>query len=198
MILGDIFYGDDTPQRGVAQLSQEGQDVINSAQKEALSPISDKYDQINQDMDIGNKTFGLIGGSDAIKQKYQGLLGNELQSESVGLRLNARHTQLQNIERAQSALLARTRVQNDIFARNMQNQQMMEAARAQAIGSILGIGGAVAGMYYGNKDSKPEPKGHVGFGGTENEAGRNRSLNYNEKLMGIGEGEGAASIGGGF
>lgn len=155
MVLGNVFFPD-TPQRQIADLPQEGQSVINDAVAKADEPISAEYAKNDQDLAAGSGAYDSFNlGSDAIKQKYGNILSNQLAGDSTALNLQSRQIQISNMQRAQTALLARQQVQNDIFAKNMQNQLMLETARAQALMSILGFAGSASGMYFAGMHQQP-------------------------------------------
>ncbi len=195
MIFDDVSS---VPDRQTADLDETTKKLIADEYRRSQEDPSIAQGKINTDMKTGQDTFdsGFAGAglNDAIKQKYSGLLGNKLQSSGADLKLSGRFKQADQMKRAQSALLAQTQVQNDIFAKNLEANQMKEAARADAINSILGFGGSVAGAYLGARKPKEEKKQLKGkrktSGGDDNggaygnvavnygSPGMNRSMNY--------------------
>lgn len=199
----------EVPERQTADLDETTKKLIADEYKRSQEDPSVAQGKINSDIKAGQDTFnsGFAGGgvNDAIKQKYSGLLGSKLNDIGQSAKLNARFKQVDQMKRAQSALLAQTQVQNDIFAKNMEANQMKEAARADAINSILGFAGTVGGYALAKQKSEREQKPQgtevkhssatqgIGYqkGGKNfeyNDApGMNQSMNYLDSLQGITE-----------
>lgn len=186
------------PDRQNADLDQTTKKLIDDQYKRSQIDPSVEKGKIDQDLTSGQDTFesGFTGaGTDqAIKQKYSGLLGNKLQNIGADQKLNSRFKQVDQLQKAQAAMLAKTQVQNDIFAKNLEANQMKEAARAAAINSIMGFAGTVGG-YALAKEKKNRENDHasVSYGkskyrGSQNDApGMNQSMNYLDSIQGITE-----------
>jgi hypothetical protein len=185
---------EDLPEKQIAQLPPDAPAIIDKNYEKAMTPIEKQYGLIN------NIDQSPIQGdmSQAIKQKYSGLLGERLQGFKAGERINARDKQLQNIKTAQTSLLARTQIQNDAFAAQLEAQQAREAARAETLSSILGFGGMAAGIAYADSQ-KPKPRvTHASAVGSnslqmgresinQRSAPMERSASYRNDLQGIGD-----------
>lgn len=167
MGLGGLIYGDDLPEKKTAELGASGDEVISRAQADAEKPMSQDFDQIDQDLGEGQKAYGLLNVDNAIKEKYKGLLSDKLNDASRNMKLNARVKRADTLKRAQNAILAKTQIQNDIFMQNLQYQNMQESARASALNSILGFGGTAGGYFmaassYGQGKPNAGPSNGVG------------------------------------
>ncbi len=187
MILGDIMYGDDTPQRQIADLPPDAEGLIKQSYDEAMAPDNGKYGVVGTPEITGNI-------DDAIKQKYRGLVGERLQDYNLGDKINARSRQLGRIKVAQNAVSAKQQVSADIYAKNLENHRAVEAARAAALSSILGFAGQMAGYELGANANKKasvdftdspmqvkgdRPKSNMGERGNMNDSpGMTRSMNY--------------------
>lgn len=206
-----MFDVSEAPERQTADLDETTKKVISDELRRAQEDPSVQQGKIDSQLKAGQDTFnsGFTSGgmNDAIKQKYSGLLGNKLNDMSQSARLNSRFKQVDQMKRAQSALLAQTQVQNDIFAKNLEAQQMKEAARAEAISSILGFAGTMGGFALAKqksqRDQQPQgtqvkhssatsginyQKGGKNFeyndGGSQ---GSNQSMAYLDSIQGITE-----------
>ncbi len=198
----------DAPDRQTADLDATTKKLIDDQYKRSQIDPSVERGKIDSDMSAGQDTFesGFSGANtnQAIKQKYSGLLGNKLQSMGQDQKLNSRFKQVDQLQKAQSAMLAQTQVQNDIFAKNLEANQMKEAARSQAINSILGFAGSVGGYALAKekknretqqpngtsvKHSSAKQQGPMyGNRSSYNDApGMNQSMNYLDSLEGITE-----------
>ncbi len=199
MIFDDIF-APSMPERQTVDLDPTTKKLIEDEYLRSQQNPSIEQGKIKSDLKSGQDTFdsGFAGGgmNDAIKQKYSGLLGNKLSGMGQSLNVNARFKQVDQMKKAQSALLAQTQVQNDIFAKNLEANQMKEAARADAINSILGFAGTVGGYSLAKMKAQHEqqPKnpsvsyGESKYRGSQNDApGMNQSMNYLDSLQGITE-----------
>ncbi len=199
------------PDRQTADLDETTKKVIADEYKRSQEDPSVAQGKIDANLKAGQDTFnsGFTSGgmNDAIKQKYSGLLGSRLSNMGQSEKLNARFKQVDQMKRAQSALLAQTQVQNDIFAKNLEANQMKEAARADAINSIMGFAGTVGGYALAkqkaqneNQQRSPEVKhssasSGIGYhrGGKSFEMndggsqGSNQSMAYLDSLQGITE-----------
>ncbi len=129
------------------------QGIIAGETQRALQDPSIAQNQRMNQIDQGASEYGMLGTgggiTDAIKNKY----GNQLAQDVSGIKFNAsmqlRQDQMTKYKVAQQALLAQQQVQNDAFSRQMDAYNQREAARAAAIGSILGFGGMAAGAAIG-------------------------------------------------
>jgi len=197
MIIGDLIYGSDVPERKMAQLGQSGEDVIKNEIELANQNPNVDFGQIDSDLKAGQDVYdkGLLGGSvgDAIKQKYGRLLGERLDDQRFNQKENVRFKQIDRMKRAQSALLAKQQIQNDIYSAVVETQMRREAARAEAISGLLGFAGSVAGYqaatYMKQKDGrdfnamKNEMNQSPASSNGLNNAGWNRSMKYRNTIQ---------------
>lgn len=184
--------------RQTADLDPTTKKLIEDQYKKSQENPSIEQSKINSDLKSGQDTFnsGFAGNgmNDAIKQKYSGLLGNKLSSLGQDLKLNARFKQVDQMKKAQSALLAQTQVQNDIFAKNLEANQMKEAARADAINSILGFAGTVGGNYLAKRqeqDAKAGSQARVNHHGVNTQTAFTHKYGHGEHGSQFGEGPGS-------
>lgn len=182
MGLGGMMFGDDTPQRQIAELPDDAKAIVEDDYKRASEPIETQYGLIDKQLSNPSPIVGNI--DDAIKQKYSGLVGSRLENFRQGEKIGARSKQLSRIKTAQNALLAKQQVTSDIFARNMEDQQMQEAARAEALSSILGFAGSVGGAYMGSQQQQ-KTKAKVSNASSTQQQGMTKSRNYLESIQGV-------------
>jgi hypothetical protein len=158
MILGDMFSGgSDVPEKYLVPLAPEAEQIIDSSYDKAMEPIDREYGRIDQISSANQPLQGDI--NQAIKNKYQGILGQKLESYKSGERISARNKKLQSLKVAQRSLLVRSQIQNDIFMKNFQTQILQEQARAETLRSILTLGGSAAGYGMAGGFSSPDAQG---------------------------------------
>lgn len=198
MGLLDSVFGGDAPERQIAHVDPQTQKLMDQNTEQAAAGIDSGYKDIDRNLQTGTDAYksfnsnGLLGGgmNDAIKEKYGRVLANTLSNARSGYQQNAREMQLQKMQMAQAAYLSQQDTQNNAYAAQMEAHQMQEAARAQAIGSIIGAGGMAAGMWAGGMfNGKPSPtqggpRGNVSYQSAvgPEQSSRNMSQGYVNKL----------------
>lgn len=153
MVLGDLIYGNDLPNRQTAQLDPTTTGLIDKGTNDAINYNKTAGANLNQNISNATQGFSNSGGFDSgIKQKYGNLLGSQLQNYKEGYQGSIRQGQIDALQRSSAAVIAKQQVQNDIFSRVLQDQLTQEQARASAIGSVAGLAGTGAGLYAAKKD----------------------------------------------
>lgn len=154
MAFGDFkgvpfFDSQELPEPTAIPLDVQTQEMIDQTYKRATQDTADAQKQSFSGIDQAASGYGMLGGiNDAIKNKYGRILGQDVGFLKNQESLNLRKDQSNRYKMAQQALLAQQQVTNDAFARQMQAYNMREAARAQAIGSIIQIGAMAGGFAF--------------------------------------------------
>lgn len=207
--LDGLFGAGDAPQRQTADYDEYSKQLFEKSRQDAMTPVESKFPEIDKNYAIGQETFGKIGGiGDAIKEKYGRSLSGELSKLKSAEKLTLRREQVDKLKKLQHAVAAKQAVQNDAMAAELEANNMKEAARAQTLGAILGLGGMVGGYAAAGGFSSGPQKGvnyrnsslfssyakdnPMGGGGDAqisdfNTRGRNQSMNYLDSIQGIGE-----------
>jgi hypothetical protein len=159
VILGDMFMEDDVPKHQIAQLDPTAEGLIDEQYQQAIQPADQQYGMIDKSLSDAAPIRGNIDS--AIKKKYAGLVGEKLEGFRSGERINARDTRLKNIQKARSAIIAKQQVTNDIYSRTLADQRMLETARAQALSSILGFAGQMAGISIADSQKKEKAQVNI-------------------------------------
>lgn len=153
-MISDIFAGD-APQRNVANYDEYANQLMDKSLADSMTPVESKFQDVDKNLDVGKQSYGLLSGVDgAIKEKYGRLLSTELGNLGAQEKQNLRMKQTETLRRAQHAVAAKQAVQNDAMASLLEAQTMREAARAQAIGSIIGIGASIGAIALAKKKPK--------------------------------------------
>lgn len=204
-ILGNLFDGD-APQRQTADYDPYSKQIMASNVSSAESSPDQRYAAIDQNLSSGNESYGKLSGiNDAIKEKYGRNLSTDLNNLGAQYKMQDRQMNAQRIEKAQNAVIAKQSVQNDAYASLLQAQTMQEAARSQAISSVVGLGAMGAAMAFGGggpQGSRPgagvkyagsfgeNTDGTASYQGDMLSPGMNHSMAYRDRLHGIGSGGG--------
>lgn len=158
MVLGDLIYGNDLPNRQTAQLDPTTTGLIDKGTNDAINYNKTAGANLNQNISNATQGFSNSGGFDSgIKQKYGNLLGSQLENYKEGYQGSIRQGQIDALQRSSAAVIAKQQVQNDIFSRVLQDQLTQEQARASAIGSVAGLAGTGAGLYAASKHKSSSP-----------------------------------------
>lgn len=174
------FMSGDTPQRNVVDYDPYAKELMANNIKEAMTPVEDRYQSIDQNLGMADKTYGMLNGvGDAIKQKYQNALTKDVGNLRASERQKQRDMQVGRLQKAQHAVAAKMAVQNDAYSAVMEADTMRESARSSAISSILGLGAGIGGYALAMKGKPQSPS--VNATGNYSEDFRNGILSSDSK-----------------
>lgn len=155
----DAFGGGDVPEGRTVPIDEKTRGLISDiSERGRLDPAQLQREQMaGVDMATGGlmpkANTGLGGESSAFSQailnKTQGLTNERL----AGLRSASENMAIQNkfrnVQRGFAARLNAENVYTDALRKQMEAQDAKDAARAGAIGSVLGLVGTGVGAYFG-------------------------------------------------
>lgn len=194
--LGDLFDPGTPPKREIAQFDPTTQELLKKNEQGAFQDAGFRDAEIDKNLGYGNQMYGLLnsGMGDAIKNKYASKLNSDVTQMRDVERLNFRSNQIQRLRKAQHAVAVKKSLETDAFAAEMQANTAREAARAQAIGSMMQMVGGMGGMMMGGGGGGGGGGGmSPNYGGSGMGAGRSTMVDYNGGA-GQGAGYGTASM----
>jgi len=171
---GALGYNSSSPNLSVVPLDTGTQNIIGKQISQATQSPDQTVAQLNQGVSgagtsaLQNEAQGTQeaarsgqspGMLQAIRNQYSGLAGQNIRNTLDQGKYNAIAQQAQWQQQAARSMLAQQQVETQNYTMLSQAMMQAEAARAQALSSILGAAGTIGGyaMAKGNKKETQKP-----------------------------------------
>lgn len=161
-VLSDILNpGGDAPQVGTVNVDRDTDSLINEASADARRPLGDITqetlagtnaisDRLNQDQMLatGGLEYNPTMGT-ALANRYSRVAGSDIEGLKKRAEQASRAKKADRLRSSFQMVMARNQVKSGAYQRLLQAESNRQAARAEVMRSLIGLGGAVAGGAFG-------------------------------------------------
>ena len=121
--------------------------AIAQEMNQGVGATGNQFTQSPEQASQTNAQFGGVGYGDAIRQHYNSIAGKNIQNVIKDNENQASIKRAQYLKTDASNAMAQRQVETQNYEMQMKAMMDAEAARAQMLASVLGVGGMAAGMY---------------------------------------------------